>query len=200
MLSIKRLILLSIVSSSVYLSGCAKSPDSQFYMLNPASSHLIKSYSSCHKTILLEQIDIAKYLDRPNIVTRMTSNHLSISEFYRWAEPLDENIHSVIQQNLNQQLRNVVVLQSPLKIQQDVDYRVVVQINAFDMNFRGLTTLTASWYIYNNDRKLVLIRHKTYHAYVRYPFTYTFISAAMNKNITSLSLDIGLSLKRLSCK
>tara|TARA_R110000868_G_scaffold161043_7_gene390946 strand:+ start:1702 stop:2319 length:618 start_codon:yes stop_codon:yes gene_type:complete len=190
----------SVVIVILSVSGCARSPDSHFFLLNPASHQALKKYRSCRQTVALDTIKLAKYLDKPNIVTRFTSNHLIVSEFNRWSEPLGDNIQRVLQQNLNYQLKNVTVLTSPIRVEPDINYRVSTQIYMFDMNTKGVTTLKASWGIYNKESRLALIRKKTYHTYAQSPLTYQTITRSMNNALTMLSRDIAVSIKSLSCK
>ncbi|HEX5606452.1 MAG TPA: PqiC family protein, partial [Candidatus Binatia bacterium] len=46
-------------------------------------------------------IKIPRYLDREQLVTRISQNRFAIAENDRWAEPLEENFSRVLSENLS---------------------------------------------------------------------------------------------------
>ena len=72
---------------AVCLSACAgKSASSNFYVLSPLPQSKLSGSES--KTIGVFPVAMPDYLDRPQIVTRVSENEIKLDEFSRWAEPL----------------------------------------------------------------------------------------------------------------
>lgn len=52
------------------------------------------------KVVVFDPLELAGYLDRPQIAIRVSGNRLHFTDFDRWAEPLPEQIPRVVQENL----------------------------------------------------------------------------------------------------
>ncbi len=192
---ILKLVRLCFVIILVALAGC-ESPKTNFFILDAAPVSNNKRVKSCHKTIALEKVVIAKYLDKPNIITRIKPNEILMAEFDQWAEPLDDNILMVLQQNLSAQLKTDSLITYPWIGKSAIDYRVQVKVKQFDVDSAGQSILKASWYVYNNEKKLIASRNSTYHAQTSKPEDYLSIAYTMNRNVNELSNDIARQLNK----
>jgi len=140
-------IIFLLLTSSLLLSGCGKpTPPSRFYMLSPVAS-LTASDIAGQKTLVgITPAVVAPYIDRSQMVIRSSENQLSLSELDKWAEPLEDNISSVIAANLNRQLAAVQVLvDSPRRL--PTSFRIDIRILRFDSNDKGHVRLQAQWSI-----------------------------------------------------
>ena len=133
------------------LAGCmpGNSPPTQFYLLEPDASHELLIPQASKQVIVLTPVRIAHYLDRPQIVTALERNRYQVSEFNRWAENLDDNIHRVLQQDLARLLPADVSSQ----INSDA-LQVSVTILAFHVDAQGQARLTAQWQFSKNKQLL----------------------------------------------
>ncbi|MGH7913651.1 MAG: PqiC family protein, partial [Candidatus Binataceae bacterium] len=108
---------LSVIVAAVALGalaagGCfSPRPDpSKFFVLTPIGSAAANSIAptgltaSSSLTIGIGPIKLPGYLDRDEVVTRVSPNRLELSNMDRWAEPLDNNFKQVIAQDLTQSL------------------------------------------------------------------------------------------------
>src|SRR5262245_66066254 len=97
----RRLAVMILVASLLGLGACASTP-SRFYILNAltASDTMAATAGEQGPVIGVGPIMLPKYLDRPQIVTRASRNQLTLGEFDRWAEPLQDNVTSVLAENL----------------------------------------------------------------------------------------------------
>jgi uncharacterized lipoprotein YmbA len=88
-----RLALVPLVASSLGLGACASTP-SRFYLLNAlATPETIPSPATSQGPVIgVGPITMPRYVDRPQIVTRVGRNQLALGEFDRWAEPLQNNV------------------------------------------------------------------------------------------------------------
>jgi len=79
-------------------------------------------------------VPIPRYLERAQIVTRGTNDKVEISEYRRWAEPLESGIAEVLADNLAAQVGSERVAVFPWRgaTARAPDYRVVVVVLRFD--------------------------------------------------------------------
>lgn len=85
------------------LSGCASTPPTRFFILSPfAGSERIgaRMGERCF-AIGIGPVKIPEYLNQPEIVTRITPNELSLDEFAKWAEPLEDSFSHTLAENLS---------------------------------------------------------------------------------------------------
>ncbi|MDA8562130.1 PqiC family protein [Gammaproteobacteria bacterium] len=190
-------VLIKFIYGIIFLNiiSCS-STKTQYYILDSAKTSNINIYNSCKKIISLEKVDIAKYLDKPNIITRIKPNKLCKTEFHQWSEPLDDNILRILQQNLSKQLTTNTVVSYPLLGRLKVNYHVEIKVKQFDVDTFGRSILKVSWYIYDNNKKIKQLRNATYCVQSKNPSNYLSITRSMNKNIEQLSNDIGSSLNK----
>jgi len=194
----RNLFLIISIALCILATGCS-SKNSEFFILNTAKFSNIQQHKACHNKIMVERVKIPGYIDKPEIVTRVNLNQLIQAEFHRWGESLSGNISEVITQNLSLQLTQDSILTYPRLTTSNINYYLTFKVNQFDVDSTGLSILKVSWSIYNHNRKLMMTRNPTYRSYAHNPNNYVDITSAMNENITELSSDVALHLKRLGC-
>ena len=174
---------LLILGLSFCLSGCwpGYSQSTAFYLLEPTvhfeTSEVPKS------VIVLAPIRLAHYLDRSQIVTALGDNRYHVSEFHRWAETLDHNIHRVLQQDLARLLPADVVSQA-----NDETLRLSVTILSFHVDAEGQARLSAQWQLSRNKQTLKLGQGE-YRESVSVQ-DYTFRVAAMNACLAQMTQQL----------
>lgn len=80
------------------LCGC-RSPSPSFYTLSPDES-LVRSGAARIVSVVIGPVTVPDLVDRPQIVTRVATNEVSVDEFARWAQPLKVDIGRVIAADL----------------------------------------------------------------------------------------------------
>jgi uncharacterized lipoprotein YmbA len=78
-------------------------------------------------TIGLGPVSVPRYLDRPEVVTRLTDTEFSASETDRWGEPLDTGVSQVLAQDLSSELPGLEVEPFPWSKKTEISYRVSVK-------------------------------------------------------------------------
>ena len=119
---------------------------SNFYMLNSMSTEAATGGAQSGLSDLelaLGPVSVPAYLDRPQIVTRGLGNEVTLSEFDRWAEPLKDNITSVLTDNLSRLLRTERLSVYPSSLARDLDLRVTLEVIRFDGSLGGDIVLDA---------------------------------------------------------
>jgi len=140
------------------LSGCGTSPKTSFYHLEQTVSPQLTRLEG-GITLGIGPVNIAPYLDRPQIVTRLSQHKLELSEFNRWAEPLKSNISRVIAVELSNLLVSNRVFILPRQNKDiPLDYRLSIEISRFDGQLGKDANLIARWSIYDNNKKAILTK------------------------------------------
>lgn len=184
----------------LFITGCAVTQPTQFYVLSPLQSPdpLISSTTPVRNVAVgIGPVDLAPYLDRPQIVKRRTLYELDLAEFHKWAEPLKDNVARVLEENLSHLLSTDRVLIFPWTGSADPDYQIPVNLKRFDSTVDGETILEAQWEIRGTTKtgSLPLQRSR-----IRVPATgtaYPETVAAMSQAIGDLSRTIAASIVSL---
>jgi uncharacterized lipoprotein YmbA len=98
------------------------------------------------------------YLDRQQLVTRISQNRFAVAENDRWAEPLEENFSRVLSQNLSILLQTDRIVAYPWERNQRPTYQVQVEVLRFEPNAEQLVELWARWSILDNARKTISVK------------------------------------------
>ena len=98
-------------------------------------------------------VNLPPYLDRPQVVIRGTAGHkLELSEFHRWAEPLNDSISRVIIVNLSNMLESTRVYSIPRRNKTiPLEFRIEIDIARFDGTVDGGALLVARWTLYGQQ-------------------------------------------------
>jgi uncharacterized lipoprotein YmbA len=99
----------------------------------------------------LGPVTLPGYLDRSQIVIRMSENQVALAEWDRWAEPLDENILRVLEQNLVRLLPGSSYTAFPWYDAAGPDYGVAIEIGRFEADTLGHVVLDATWVVSRGD-------------------------------------------------
>jgi hypothetical protein len=132
------------------LAGCARSAPIRFYTLSPLTATRQKADAVCQGptmgTVAVGPTTVPPYLDRPQIVRRLSANELDLLEFHQWAEPLQDSFGRILVENLTALLRDdgiqVRPWQGPVTA---ADYRVGVRLIALDNTGDDAVVLIAEW-------------------------------------------------------
>lgn len=140
---------LTLAAVALATTGCfGTSPPSRFYVLSasPAGKAAVAS-TGPEGTLGIMPTRVADYLDRPQVVTFLGDNAVSLDEYNRWAEPLGAGVTRVLSHELSALLPGWRVIPQPLDPIVPLRARVVVSISALGWNDRGEARLEATWAI-----------------------------------------------------
>lgn len=149
------LVIGTLTGSLLWVVGCASTKPSRFYLLS-AESSAQPTGATKELTLGMGPIEFPKYLDRPQIVTRVEGHRLELAEFDRWAEPLDQNFAQVMIENLSALLSTNNVVPYPWKRSIDVDYQITIDVDRFDAQLGEKTVLFARWTILDAQGSVVI--------------------------------------------
>ncbi len=146
------------------LWGCISSntPATKFYVLNPlepGQSLLKDTDPEGPLTVEVASLRLPQYLERPQIVTRSTSNRVELAEFHQWGGNLRKNMMRVLAKNLSQLLATPNVFLSPHQPQSPPDFRIDIEVMKFERDPDGKVRLSVQWILSKGlDRKPLTTR------------------------------------------
>lgn len=139
------------------LSACSSpSPPTRFYLLHPVVSPAEKYNNEI--AIGIGPVELADYLNRPQIVTNANGVEVSIAEFDHWAGSLKENVIQVMAESLAELLATERIEIDPRRSGAKVDYRVAITILRFHGRRSAETRITAFWTLYGPERGAALLK------------------------------------------
>jgi len=101
--------------------------------------------------LVLGPVRVAAYLDRPQMVTQGSGSEVKLSEFERWAEPLMDNIRTVLANDLSVLVPTDRISFYPARLPPDMDLRIAVEVLRFDGSLGGDAVLEARWTLFGSD-------------------------------------------------
>jgi uncharacterized lipoprotein YmbA len=114
------------------LAGCA-SPNPKLYTLarvpGPAAASTLR-------VIEIRHVGLARYLDRPGIVTHVDAYRVTLADDARWAEPLPDMLARVVATDLGARLPGSTVFTAASAISAEADVTVEIDIQRFDAGTR----------------------------------------------------------------
>jgi hypothetical protein len=197
------------------MGACSTTPPTRFYVLS-AIADQAATVPGKGPAIGIGPITLPQYLNRPEIVTRVSGNQLAVAEFDQWGGDLNDNLARTLAANLSSLLQTDRVFLFPWKDEAQIDYQVTIDVANFEQDVDGSSVLTAYWSIVDpRTSKTKLIRRSSYRdtSNIAAPGTaedigdqgsgarpYGAVVAAMSRNIETLSRDIASAITNLKAK
>jgi uncharacterized lipoprotein YmbA len=184
------------------LTGCLGGPSgpTNFYMLSPLSPSQAGTSAATAEgriRIGLVTVVVPEYLNRNEIVVNLDNTVYRLAEFNQWAEPLNNNLTRVLEENLTNLLRGDsidVFLASDSSI--PADYRLEVDVLRLDGNLGGQVALISQWALLETeDGGLILMRRSEYQELAA-DQTVKELVLAQSRMIEKLSRDIATVIKK----
>mgnify|MGYP001819321175 FL=1 len=196
-----------LIISVVFFGGClgkGTQKPTQFYLLQPLSPSMEEQGAVAGEGIVLGigPVRVREYLNRPQIVTRTSTNEITIHEFHYWGEPLSTNFTAILAQNLSVLLSTDRILIYPYRSKQELplEYQVVVDVIRFDGEPGVAATLLAQYYILEfkeNEKKQIVTKQQSFSKPLANKSFETLV-AAMSELVGDLSRDIAEKIKGAS--
>jgi len=142
-----------LIISIFFFGGClgkGTQKPTEFYLLQPINPSIEEQGVAAGEGAVLGigPVRVRDYLNRPQIVTRTSTNAITIHDFHYWGEPLSANFTAILAQNLSFLLSTNRIFVFPYRSKQElqIDYQVVVDVIRFDGETGGEATLQAQYY------------------------------------------------------
>jgi uncharacterized lipoprotein YmbA len=116
----------------------------RFYVLSVVP-HTVDPPAAARPRVGLGPITLPTYLDRPQLVTRMRSSELFLSETERWAEPLEDGFARVLREDLEGVLGPHSVVLHPWPVDAPPALALSVDVERFERLAGQTVALWARW-------------------------------------------------------
>ena len=182
--------LIAIALTAVAAAGCASAP-SRFYTLNSTATASNQPAANC--SVALGPVTVPATVDHPQFTVQVEPNRVELEEFNRWAEPLNQNIASVVAGDLAALLGTSQVAAGPLANFQP-DYSVNIRIQRFD-SVRGQSAqVEALWVVHKSAGGA----SQSGHTIASEPVTnasFDALAAAHSRALAKVSADIADAIR-----
>jgi len=195
MRSIRGLCVVTVVMLNVW--GCANTQPTHFYLLRGMEASERSTMLEAKNSSLslgLGPISLPKYLDRPQIVTRISSHEIDLAEFHKWGAPLKDNLSSVLLENLSILLSTNRIVEYPWNRSNLPDYQLSLEVMQFDGTKSQVASLNVRWRLAGDDGKKVLQEKTSQFSEVIGGSDYVDLVEAMSRMLATFSQEIAEAL------
>ena len=192
----------AITLLSLALAGClgGPSPPTNFYMLSPMDQTQAGATAATAEgriRIGLVTVAVPEYLNRNQIVVNLNDTIYQLAEFDLWAEPLNENLTRVLEENLTYLLQSHLIdvfMASDSSI--PADYLLEVDVLRLDGNLGDQVTLIAQWALLDAEEDDLIVMRRSQYQEPTADNTYKELVLAKSRTIEKLSLDMAAAIKK----
>ena len=135
----RRLMLFALLG----LAACGAGEPTRFYLLSPEPPVAAPVRSG--PIVFVDQATIAPYLDRAQIVSRVSPDQVAFADTRTWAEPVTSMITRYVVDELGSRFGRDRVLETPARRDLGPDFRVAIDVQRFDGDQAGTMVLDARW-------------------------------------------------------
>lgn len=178
-----------LLAALVAITGCAKGPSPDFYVLHATASESVVGVER-GIAVGVGPIELPAHLNRSQIVTRDSDYRLELSESHQWAEPLKDSVSRVIAVNLSNMLGSNRVYVVPRRQKVTLDFQVSIDIARFDGALGEAAVLGARWTLFGKDTREPLLSRVTIVTETTDDGSYNALVAASSRALEALSLEI----------
>ncbi|HCC54894.1 MAG TPA: hypothetical protein DEQ20_08235 [Desulfobulbaceae bacterium] len=185
-----------ILLCGLLLAGCARTAPVSYYQMAALETGRKAPVTAegGRMVIGIGPVKLPEYLDRPQIITRLTANRLQLSDSYRWAEPLSENIPRVLGENLSALLGTDHILQHPWPSSRTIDCQLIVEVLHFENESDGAARLVVRWSLKGRDGGIVLSERRSSYRIPATAHDQEGLVAALNEALGSFCREIAQEL------
>ena len=131
------------------LARCGDTPPPRLFTL---SARTATATSESSLKIMIAQVTLPKYLDRPEIVRYGSAYELRLSEFERWGEEMSEMVTRTIMDDLALRMPRAQIFAARGLVASPVDATVDIDIGSFGAGADGVVVLAARWIVRREPR------------------------------------------------
>jgi uncharacterized lipoprotein YmbA len=184
----------------IVIGGCCRTQTARFYTLNaltepPPGRQAAPSEHGV--AVGLGPIRLPEYLDRPQIVTRVSPNEVRFAAYHRWAGPLAGDLSSALAENLSILLGTDHIALYPWKATTPIDCRVEIEIARFDGKPGDRVFLESKWSIFSKDRKRALVTKTSTLGEPVEGNSYEALVSAQSRALAALGREIAEAIRSL---
>ena len=101
-------------------------------------------------------VDLAEYINRPNLIVEESPQDYQAASHHRWAGDLGSQIADITASNLGRRLHTGNVHSYPWQGNQQIRYQITLDIRQFHSSANGYAVIEAGWKVYSMpDHELI---------------------------------------------
>ena len=187
-----------VLVGSVLVSACLgpRADPSAYYLLNATVPP--QEDAALPVVLGVGPIALPGYLDRPQIVVRVSENEIALAEADRWAEPLAENLSRALREDLLALLPGTSYVEYPWFEADAPDYGIAVEVQRFEADAAGVVELAATWEIAAGT--VVVERRSTRVQEAAGSAARSETVAAQSRALAELSREIAAGVRRAAAR
>ncbi len=173
--------------------GCANTQPTHFYLLRAMETSSITSALETKQAGLslgLGPIRVPKYLERPQIVTRISPHEINLAEFHKWGAPLKENVSQVLEENLSELLVTDKIITYPWNRSKLPGYQLALDIIQFDGTKNQEAIFKVRWALAKGEATNILYKKTSQFSEVTRGSDYEALVEAMSRMLVTFSQEI----------
>lgn len=186
---------------SLLLVSCiGKAPTIAYYTL-PAigqSDPSAEAIAQLDVTLGIGPVTIPDYLKKAQIATRLGDNRYQFNGSHRWAGMIEQNITSVLGNNLGLLLGTDEVVFFPWQHYLKPEYHVIVDIIQFDSDLKNDAVLSVRWAVNDASGERVLASGKSDYRQALDNPSYKALIEAESLTLAEFSRELAMTLKTLA--
>jgi uncharacterized lipoprotein YmbA len=132
--------MMAVLASMVALAACSTTPNPDLYSIAPVDGPV---HTGAPKVILLQQIGLARYLERSQIVRSSENYRLDVMQNDWWGEPLGAMLSRVLIEELSQRLPGSAVIGENGGVSSPADATLELNVRRLDEDAAGNLVLSA---------------------------------------------------------
>ena len=136
------------------------------------------------KNIIIAPIHLTKFLLQDGIVTQIGRNEITVANYHRWAEPLNESIAIVLQKDLNSKARHYHFIRLINNRNAHAKFILRIEMDQFYIRKSGEVVTGGHYWLFNKTTSLLHDQAFT----ITQPLTANGYSSAVEKLKQSLQL------------
>jgi hypothetical protein len=145
---------------AVLAAGClgGPTPEPQYFTLStPAGAGAAPLAARPELGLVLGQVDLPRYLDRAELVTRSGAHGLRVWNGMRWGGSLRTDVQRVVADDLSRLLGTARIAVYPAEARFPVSYRVLLELLEFGSAPGHPVALRARWTLAGGDGRAVAV-------------------------------------------
>jgi hypothetical protein len=150
----RRTRLLGALALAVLLGACS-SADPVLYTIAPVDG---AARTAARKIVVLERVQVARYLDRLQIVQSSENYRLNVKSNDWWGEPLSAMLRRILQQELGQRLPRSTILSESGAVTVSADATIDLDLQRLDEDTATNVVIEAQASIAFKDDKVPVLR------------------------------------------
>jgi uncharacterized lipoprotein YmbA len=180
-----------LLAAALLLAACGSTPRESYYTLSADPVPMPPNASGV--SVVVGPVAVPDAVDRSPLVVRTGPNEVAIDDLHRWVEPLKTGIPRALAELLMRELGTPHVLAGRSASGTKADYRVAVDVQAFESSFSEGAILDAAWTVTPAQGPA-----RTGRTFARQAATssdHAAIAAAHRKALEKLAADIAAAIR-----